>query len=139
MSAARSGCFMFGMVVVGACTPTSAGPPSMEGPSVHSRLLVQSELDLFPAAKRLVTLQFDKASPEALLEMLRKESGLTIEVQGKLPVGPKLSASFRDTEVRDAFTWFSKQLRVTYRAEPPKKLWVITESSGERPHAKEAS
>jgi len=90
MSAMRIGGFMFGMAVVGASTLVFAAPPATEGPPVRPRYLVQSELDLFPATKRLVTLQIDNASPSRILEILRKESGLTIEVQGKLPDGRTL-------------------------------------------------
>ena len=127
MSATRAGSFILAMVVAGAFTLVAAAPPAEQPPPRPTRPLVQSELDLLPAAKRLLTLQFDKASPEAALEILRKESGLTIEVQGKLPAGPALSMSFRDTAAKDVFVWLAKQLPVTYRAEPPNTLWIVTD------------
>ena len=138
MGMVRSGCFLFAVVVAIGSTPALAKPPRAAGPTDDGLLLVQSELDLLPAAKRLVTLRIEKAQPAAVVEMLRKESGLTIEIEGALPARPVLSASFRDTEVKDVLRWFAKQLPVDFRAEPPNRLWIIVAARNERPHASEA-
>jgi hypothetical protein len=126
-----------------AVTAASATAPrhlsTVKGPPKHGFILVQSELDLLPAAKRRITLQVDKAQPAAVLEALRKESGLTIEVQGTLPARPMLSGSFRNAHAKELLDWFARQLWVTFRAEPPNTLWIIADPPKTGPHTKEAS
>jgi hypothetical protein len=93
---------------------------------------VQSELDLLPATQRRVTILLKGVQPAEFLEKLRKDTGLKIEVTGKLPAGPALSATFRDAEARKVLTWFAQQLPVSFRAEPPDKLWVVVDEPGSR-------
>ena len=102
-------------------------------------VLVQSELDYLPAAERAITLEVERAEPAAVLQEIRKKSGLAIEVRGSLPGLPVLSASFRETKAKVVLTWLAEQVPVSFKAEPPNKLWVIVEASRESRRAKDAS
>ena len=124
---------------VGVAAPASAGPPEDFGPPPDAQILVQSELDLLPAAKRILTLHVKDAQPADVLETLRKHSGLAIGVQGTLPAHPVLSASFRDKKLKDVLNWFAEAVSVTFRAEPPSKLWIVVETPKAPPRASEAS
>lgn len=117
----------------------AAAPPEQVERPGDAQLLAQSELDFLPATARTITLLVQKEKPAVVLERIRKESGLKIEVQGSLPGHPALSASFRDAEVKDVLRWFMEQLRVTYKADPPNTLWVIVEAPRARPKTKDAS
>ena len=95
-------------------------------------LLVQSELDYLPAAKRKVTLELERAKPAAALDKIRKAAaGLRIEVRGALPKTPALSGTFRETEVRKVLEWFAERVPVAFKAEPPSTLWVIVQPARE--------
>jgi|RhiMethySRZTD1v2_1073278.scaffolds.fasta_scaffold18928_15 hypothetical protein len=139
MSITIIGCSLSVMLATGASPPVFKEPATGIGATRGAMLLVQSELDYLPASKRPVTLQVDKAQPAVFLDILRKHAGLTIEVQGTLPVLPVVSGSFRDEETKELLNWFARQLRVSFKAEPPNKLLIIPDAPRVPPPAKEAS
>ena len=133
------GCSLFVMLATGASPPVFKQPSTGAGATRSALLLVQSELDYLPAAKRPVTLQVDKAQPAVFLDIIRKHAGLTIEVRGTMPAHPGLSGSFRDAEAKEVLDWFWRELRVSFKAEPPNKLLIIPDAPPQPPAAREAS
>jgi len=126
MNATTVGCSLLMVSVTAASAPGARLPSTYLAPP-RPMILVQSELDLLPASKRLVTLKVDDARPAAFLDLLRERSGLTIEVRGALPAEPTVSGTFREVEAKELLDWFARQVRVAYRAEPPNKLSIITD------------
>jgi hypothetical protein len=135
MHVTRTASSFAALASVGAALCLAADPPD-PGPPRGGLLLVQSELDLLAHASRVVTLEFDAARPSAVLQAIEEKSGLTIEVQGTLPERAGLSRSFREATVKEVLTWFSHELQVSFKAEPPDKLSVIVHAS-EAPPARQ--
>jgi hypothetical protein len=105
---------------------TAQGPGAFEPPA-DFLVLVQSETDHLPAARRTITLTLRDAEPAAALREVGEAAGLVLEVRGALPDRPLLSAAYRDVETKAVLEWFAESVPVYYRAEPPNKLWVIVE------------
>jgi hypothetical protein len=120
--------------VLALCAALALGSPQAqlggnpEPPGDHL-ILVQAELDHLAAAKQPITLDVEHAAPAAVLGEIARKSGITIEVRGSLPGRPALTASYRDASAKTVLTWFAGQVPVSFRAEPPNKLWVIVEPS----------
>jgi hypothetical protein len=139
MKAYRIGVFFLGAVSVTAVRPASAEfRTEFRRPTYH-HVLVQAELDYLPAVERAITLEVTEEKPAAVLQKIRKLSGLAIEVQGLLPNRPVLSASYQDTETRVILEWLAAELDLAFRAEPPNKLWIIVDERGKRTTDKDAS
>jgi hypothetical protein len=123
MSTLQNVALVFLLVLFPGLAPAQA-PQSPELPG-DVQLLIQSELSHLESADRRIDLRVKEASPESTLRAIAKVAGFVIEVEGKLPRTPKLTASFKDTATRDVLTWFAKQVDVAYRADRGGKLVVF--------------
>jgi hypothetical protein len=130
-----SHCLLLAIAATLALAPAAAQPVADPEPPGDVQLLVHSELDYLAAADRLITVEAAKATPAAVLDQIRKKSGLTIDVQGALAARPLLSPSFRDAKAETVLVWFAEQIPVSFKAEPPNRLLVIVEEAKPRSDA----
>ena len=122
MNTTALGSSLLGIIL--AILPTNiAVEPS--GPPGRRWVLVQSEFDYLPATQHRITLHARQMTPQAFVDALEKESGLTIELQGDLPSAPLLSVSFRAVDRKEAFQWLAERLPIAFLAKPPNTLVIF--------------
>ncbi|MBD3868949.1 MAG: hypothetical protein IFK94_12545 [Acidobacteria bacterium] len=101
-------------------------------------LLIQSELDYLEGSDREISLTLDQADPHQAIKQIAATAGLSIEVDGILPMKPTLTKSFENATVKDVLTWYASEVKVIYKAKSPDRLVVIAHGDIRR-DKKEAS
>jgi cytochrome c-type biogenesis protein CcmE len=88
-------------------------------------LLIHSELDYLEVADREISLTLDRANPHHAIKQIATTAGLSIEVDGILPMEPTLTKSFENSTVKDVLTWYASEVKVMYKAISPDRLVII--------------
>lgn len=126
----RRGALVLAIVVAQGAVFSAEPPCDVETPG-GELALVKSELEYLPAVERRITLRVEEAEPASVLAKIAKLSGLTIRVHGSLPRRPLLSVDHRDTSAKVVLEWFASKVPLSFRAEPPKTLWVLVDDRGD--------